>query len=188
MTTSSMNVRRLVYSAICLALCLVLPLLTGQIPQIGRMLSPMHIPVFLCGFLCGWPYGLAVGAIAPILRGAIFGMPVLFPTGIAMSFELAAYGFVSGLLFRALPKTTPYLYVDLVISMLCGRAVWGIVSFLLAGITQTEFSFGMFIAGAFTNAVPGIILHLLLIPAVVMAMVRAHLVLNASANRSRTTM
>jgi thiamine transporter ThiT len=180
MTTSSMNVRRLVYSAICLALCLVLPLLTGQIPQIGRMLSPMHIPVFLCGFLCGWPYGLAVGAIAPILRGAIFGMPVLFPTGIAMAFELATYGFVSGLLFRALPKTTLYLYVDLVISMLCGRAVWGIVSFLLAGITQTEFSFGMFIAGAFTNAVPGIILHLLLIPAVVMAMVRAHLVLNAA--------
>ena len=32
---------------------LALPFLTGQIPQIGAMLSPMHIPVLLCGFLCG---------------------------------------------------------------------------------------------------------------------------------------
>jgi len=178
MNTSNTNVRKLVYSAVCLALALVLPILTGQIPQIGRMLSPMHIPVFLCGFLCGWPYGLVVGAIAPVLRGVIFGMPVLFPTGIAMSFELAVYGAVSGILFRALPRKTLYLYVDLIIAMLCGRVVWGIVSFLLAGVAQTQFTFGMFIAGAFTNAVPGIILHLLLVPAIVMAMGRAHLVLN----------
>ena len=55
---------KITYSAVCLALALVLPFLTGQIPQIGKMLSPMHIPVYLCGFLCGWPWGLAVGFIA----------------------------------------------------------------------------------------------------------------------------
>lgn len=178
MRSSSKKVLKLVYAAVCLALCMVLPFLTGQIPQIGRMLSPMHIPVFLCGFLCGWPYGLAVGAIAPLLRGAIFGMPALFPTGVAMAFELAVYGSVSGILFRVFPRKVSYLYVDLVISMICGRIVWGIVSFVLAGIAQTQFSFAMFIAGAFTNAIPGIVLHLVLIPAVIVAMERAHLVLN----------
>ena len=58
------SVKKLVYSAICLALCLVLPFLTGQIPEVGSMLLPMHLPVLLCGFLCGGPWGAAVGFIA----------------------------------------------------------------------------------------------------------------------------
>ena len=98
------NLKKLVYAAVCLALCMVLPLLTGQIPQIGKQLSPMHIPVFLCGFLCGWPWGLAVGAIAPVLRSFLFGMPALYPDAVSMAFELATYGAVSGALYRALPR------------------------------------------------------------------------------------
>ena len=86
------STRKLTLSALFLALGLVLPLITGQIPQIGKMLLPMHIPVLLCGMVCGWPYGLAVGAVMPLLRGLLFGMPVLYPTGIGMAFELAAYG------------------------------------------------------------------------------------------------
>ena len=39
------TLKKLVFAALCLALCMVLPLLTGQIPQIGKALSPMHIPV-----------------------------------------------------------------------------------------------------------------------------------------------
>ena len=92
------STRKLTLSALFLALGLVLPLITGQIPQIGKMLLPMHIPVLLCGMVCGWPYGLAVGAVMPLLRGLLFGMPVLYPTGIGMAFELAAYGAVIGLL------------------------------------------------------------------------------------------
>lgn len=58
-------VRKLTYSALFLALAMVLPFLTGQIPEIGSMLCPMHIPALLCGFMCGWPWGLAVGFISP---------------------------------------------------------------------------------------------------------------------------
>lgn len=61
-------VRKLTYSALFLALAMVLPFLTGQIPEIGSMLCPMHIPALLCGFMCGWPWGLAVGFISPLLR------------------------------------------------------------------------------------------------------------------------
>ena len=164
------------YSAMCLALALVLPFLTGQIPQIGQALSPMHIPVFLCGFLCGWPWGLMVGFIAPLLRSALFGMPVLFPGAAAMAFELATYGFLSGLLFKLLPKKNRYIYVTLLISMVCGRIVWGAARYIFAGIQGTKFTFAAFVAGAVTNGVPGIVLHILLVPIIVMALEKAGLI------------
>ena len=92
------------FSSICIALGIILPFLTGQIPEIGSMLLPMHIPVLICGFICGWKYGLLVGLITPLLRSVSFGMPPIYPTAIAMSFELAAYGFISGLLFKIVNK------------------------------------------------------------------------------------
>ncbi len=60
--------------------------------------------------------------------------------------------------------------------MICGRIVWGIVRFLISGVTQTDFTFAMFIAGGITNAVPGIILQLIIIPVIVMALERAKLI------------
>ena len=168
--SSRKNLYRMVLAAMFLALAMVLPLLTGQIPQIGKMLSPMHIPVLLCGFFCGPWYGLLVGAIAPVLRSLIFGMPALFPNAFIMCFELATYGCVSGLLYKLLPKKIPYIYVSLIGAMLAGRAVWGIVSAIVYGITKAEFGWQAFLAGAFINAVPGIILHIVLIPILVIAL------------------
>lgn len=165
--------RKLTYSALCLALCMVLPFLTGQIPEIGSMLSPMHIPVLLAGFLCGPWWGLLVGAVAPPLRFVLFGMPPLFPTGMAMCFELAVYGLVSGLLYRKLPKKTANIYVSLISAMLLGRIVWGVVMVAISGVSGSPFTWAAFMAGAFVNAVPGIILHILLIPVIVMALRRA---------------
>jgi thiamine transporter ThiT len=172
------NTKKLVYSALCLALCLVLPFLIGQIPQIGQMLSPMHIPVFLCGFLCGWPWGLAVGFIAPLLRSVLFHMPAMYPGAISMAFELATYGAVSGLLYHLLPKKNGYIYVALIVAMLCGRVVWGIARYIMAGLSGSSFPWSAFLAGAFTNAIPGIILHIVLIPVLVMALKRARMVIN----------
>ena len=130
----------------------------------------MHIPALLCGFFCGPWYGLAVGAAAPLLRSLIYGMPPLMPTGIAMCFELAAYGFAAGLLYKLLPKKNGYIYVSLISAMLAGRVVWGIARVVLAGLTHSEFVWSAFLAGAFVNAVPGIILHILLVPTLVMAL------------------
>ena len=94
------NTKKLVYSALFLALALVLPFLTGQIQTFGQMLAPMHLPVLLCGFVCGPVWGLAVGAVAPLLRSLLFSMPPMFPTAVAMAFELAAYGLFTGLFYR----------------------------------------------------------------------------------------
>ena len=171
-TKTATLLRHLVYAAVCLALCMLLPFLTGQIPQIGSALSPMHIPVLLAGFLCGPWWAMAVGFVAPMLRHIWLGMPPLI-TAIAMSFELAAYGLFSGLLYRLLPKKTVNIYVSLIGAMILGRIVWGIAMVVISGVSGSAFTWSAFIAGALLNAVPGIIFHIVLIPILVMALKRA---------------
>lgn len=167
----------LTLAAMFMAIGLVLPFLTGQIQQFGNMLLPMHIPVLLCGLICGWQYGLTVGFILPLLRYMLFGMPVPFPTGIAMAFELATYGAVIGLLYsRSRWQCVVTLYRSMIFAMVAGRVVWGFVQILLLGISGNRFTWQMFIAGAFLNAIPGIILQLILIPAVMVALNRTGLV------------
>ena len=175
---SSLQIRRLTYAALYLALAMALPFVTGQIPEIGSMLCPMHIPALLCGFLCGWPWGLAVGFIAPLLRSVLFGMPALFPAAVAMAFELAVYGGMAGFLRQKLPHKKGVTYAVLLFSMLAGRIVWGAVRVILAGLSGSTFTWALFLAGAVTNAIPGIILQLVLIPVLVVAMERAGLSLN----------
>ena len=174
MNKSSSN-RRLTLSAMLLAVGMLLPFLTGQIQHIGNMLCPMHLPVFICGMLCGPLWGLAVGAVLPPLRSAVFGMPVLMPAAAAMAFELAAYGFISGFLRKRLPKTLPMLFVSLIAAMLLGRIVWGCVSVPIYGLSSKAFSWQIFFANGFVNAIPGMILQLIAVPAVVTALERAHL-------------
>ena len=168
----SLRLRKLTDSALFLALAMVLPFLTGQIPQIGSMLCPMHIPALLCGFVCGWPWGLAVGFVSPLLRMALFGMPPVW-VAIAMAFELAVYGAVAGILYRVLPRNKGNLYVSLLGAMVAGRLAWGLVKIILAGVQKTTFPLSAFFAGAITGAIPGIILQLILIPVVVMLLEKA---------------
>ena len=161
-------VLKLTYAALCLALAVVLPFLTGQIKTIGNMLSPMHFPVIICGFLCGGPWGAVIGFTAPILRSVLFGMPVLYPNALGMAFELATYGFVSGLCYKLFPKKIPFIYLSLIVAMISGRLVWGVARVIMAGLSGTEFPLSAFLAGAVTSAIPGIILQIVLIPPIVM--------------------
>ena len=177
----SLRIQKMTYAAIYLAIAMVLPFLTGQIRQIGQMLCPMHLPVLLCGFVCGWQWGLAVGAIAPVLRAVVFGMPQLYPTAVAMTFELAVYGAVSGLLYHFLPRKKWLVYPELVIAMIAGRIVLGCAHLIIAGIAHSEYTWAIFLAGAVTNAIPGIILQLILIPILVFTMEKTGLMLNEPA-------
>ena len=173
------NIRNMTTAAVMLALGQVLPFITGQIPQIGARLSPMHLPVMLCGFICGPVYGAVVGFICPLLRGAMFGMPPVFPGGIAMAFELCTYGLVTGIVFRALKKMKrlPRIYVTLVIAMLIGRVVWGLVRFVLSLLfANAGFSFAMFLSGAFIGAWPAFILQFVLIPLILEVLYNSKLI------------
>ncbi len=162
------SILKLILAALFLALAYVMPFFTGQIPEIGAMLCPLHIPVLLCGFICGPVWGAVVGFTAPLLRSMMLGMPPLFPTAVSMAFELAAYGIVTGLLHKKLPRKKPYIYVSLLSAMLVGRLVWGFAMFVCTGIGASDFTFAAFLAGAVTNALPGIIVQLVLVPVLVM--------------------
>ncbi len=170
-------IKNLVLSALFLGLGLTLPFLTGQIQSIGNMLLPMHLPVFLCGLICGWQYGITVGFILPILRSLLFTMPVMYPGAIAMAFELAAYAFVAGFIYsHSRWKCVRSLYRALLVAMLAGRIIWGIAQMILLGLGGKTFTVAAFVAGAVTNAIPGIILQLILIPIIMVALNRAKLV------------
>lgn len=161
------QLRRLVLSAMLLSVGIILPFFTGQIPSVGNMLLPMHLPVFICGLVCGWQYGGAVGLILPLLRSALFGMPPLYPNALAMAAELAVYGLLVGLLYALWHRRgIPAVYGAMIPAMLAGRGVWGLTQLLLLGLKDLPFSGHAFLTGAFLNAIPGIILQLVLIPAI----------------------
>lgn len=173
MKIENIHLKKLTYAALFLSLGLVLPFLTGQIPQIGSMLLPMHIPVLFCGLICGWQYGAAVGFVLPLLRYVLFGMPMM-PGALSMAFELASYGLVIGLVYSRLHlRKIVSLYISMITAMLVGRIVWGAVQTVIFSFGEKVFTFKMFLAGAFLNAFPGIVLQLVLIPAVMAALRRA---------------
>jgi len=173
---SQKALKNMVLSALFISIGLVLPFLTGQLKQIGNMLLPMHLPVFLCGLICGWKYGAAVGLVLPLLRSMLFSMPVLYPTAISMAFELSAYGLICGLIYALFKKQNAgKIYPALVISMLGGRAVWGIAQAVLLGVKDNAFTLKMFVTGAFVNALPGIVIQLVLIPLIMEALHRTNL-------------
>ncbi len=169
--------KKMALTAMFLALGMVLPFLTGQIPQIGSMLLPMHIPVFLCALICGEKWGTPMAFILPLFRSVIFGMPPIYPTAIAMAFELAAYAFTAGYLYsHSKWQCSRALMRCLITAMIAGRIVWGISQAILLGIGGNAFTIKAFIAGALLIAVPGIVLQLILIPAVMIALNRTKLV------------
>lgn len=157
--------RKLTLSAMFLAIGQILPFITGQIPQIGKMLCPMHFPILLCGFVCGPQFGMITGFICPLLRSILFNMPVMYPSAIGMAFELMTYGFVTGWPTEKWGKDSyAKVYMILIISMIAGRIVWGLAQIVLLGMKGNVFTVSAFLSGALLNAIPGIILQLLIIP------------------------
>ena len=169
------NTKKLVLSALFIALGIVLPFFTGQLPQIGNMLLPMHIPVLICGFVCGAPYGFAVGYIVPMLRSVMFGRPMMIPTAVGMAIELAVYGTVTGLMYARFKNKKLGIYISLITAMIAGRVVWGATSLLIYRALGNPFTWEIFAAEAFVNAVPGIVVQLVLIPVLIYSLYKAGL-------------
>ena len=170
------RLRKLVLAALFFAIGLVLPFVTGQVPQIGAMLLPMHLPVFLCSLICGWQFGLPVGLLLPIVRSLLFSMPPLFPTAVAMSAELAAYGFFAGFFYKLFLnhgwKKLFAVFVSMILAMILGRLVWGGMMWLLLSVSGKGFTFEQFLAGAVINAIPGIAMQIVLVPTIMMTLDR----------------
>lgn len=168
------STKKMVLAGMFVAIGLILPFITANIPEIGKRLCPMHIPIMLCGIFCGWQYGLVVGFITPLLRGFLFSMPVIFPEGLVMAFELAAYAVIISIVYKALPKKMWAIYVSLVTAMIGGRIVYGIVKAIIyaAGLLESPFTWQVFITSAIVKAIPGIISQIIIIPILVNAINR----------------
>lgn len=167
-----MKIRKMVLTALSIALGIVLPMTLHAIPNAGSIFLPMHIPVFICGLAIGWPYGLICGIATPLLSSAITGMPPA-PILPAMVFELAVYGVVSGWLYKKLHKhhAVTALYVSLAGAMLLGRVVMGVVQAFIFNIGN--YSVQTWVTASFVTALPGIAIQLILIPLVVLALKKA---------------
>lgn len=178
------TVVKLTLSAMFLAIGLVLPFFTGQIPQIGNMLLPMHIPVLLCGLVCGWPYGAFCGVVGPLLSSVVTGMPPAAAL-VHMLPELCVYGLACGLLAKLIHTGNLYgdLYCALIPAMLLGRIAGGAARalFLLGG--GQSYSLTLWVSAYLVEALPGIVLHLILVPALVVVLTKAGLVPARSARR-----
>ena len=167
-------IKRLVISALCVALCVVLPIAFHSIPDGGSIFLPMHIPVLICGMLCGWPYGLVCGLMGPLLSSAITSMPpaAMLP---AMMVECGTYGMVSGLMLKVVRtgKTYGDLYIALVTAMVAGRVLSGIAKALIfmPGISMTAW-----VTASFVTALPGIAIQLVFLPGVVCTLMKARVI------------
>ncbi len=167
-------VKKLVFTAVCAALCLVLPMAFHTIPNAGSIFLPMHIPVLLCGLICGWPYGGVCGIIGPLLSSLVTGMPpaAMLPS---MMVECCAYGFVTGMLMRHVhtKHAVADLYISLVSAMVVGRVV---ASFAKAWIFTPGVAPFAWVTTSLVAGIPGIAIQLVLMPMVVFALTRAKLI------------
>ena len=172
MTTHS-SARRLCITAVCLALCCILPMAFHSV-GLGSALSPMHIPVLLCGIVCGGWYGLACGIIGPILSSVLTGMPPI-PMLIRMIPELAVYGLAAGLALKYIRtgKDLADLYISLAIAMVLGRIAGGIASALFFMGSGESYTIALWASGYFVTAVPAIVVHLLLVPVLALTLTKA---------------
>ena len=168
---------QLVLAAMFTALGVLLPVLLHPFGVTGPVFLPMHIPVILCGFIIGKEYGALVGFIVPILSSATTGMPPLWPVAVSMALELAAYGFFAGLLSKKFN-----VVIALIGAMLAGRVVMAITNFVLIGVAGGAYTFSAFIGGAFVTAWPGILIQLILIPAILLALQKTDVMKKLSAN------
>ena len=168
------SVKKLVFTAVCAALCLVLPMAFHAVPNAGTIFLPMHIPVLLCGLICGWPYGGVCGIVGPLLSSLVTGMPpaAMLPS---MMVECCAYGFVTGMLMRHVhtKHAVADLYISLVSAMVAGRVLAG---FAKAWVFTPGISPFAWVTTSLVAGIPGIVIQLILMPMVVLALTKAKLI------------
>ena len=169
------TVKKSIITAVCIALCYVLPLMFHGIQNAGSIFCPMHIPVFICGLICGWPYGLLCGIAGPLLSSALTGMPpaAMLPS---MIVELAVYGAAAGLMMKLVHTKSTYadLYISLITAIVCGRVLAGVAKALI--FARGSYSMAAWVAANVVTSWPGTVIQLVFIPSIVFALMKANLI------------
>lgn len=157
---------KIVLSGLFIAIGVISPSLFHA-AGIGQQVSPMHFSVLLAGIILGPKYGLAVGILTPLLSGAMFAMPPLFPTATIMALELGTYALVVGIFYQKIKLTNNRIvniYIALIFAMLSGRLIYGLANTIIMGINGQTYAFKAYINAVFIGTWPGIVLQFMLIP------------------------
>jgi len=169
------SVKKSLLNAMCIALCVVLPMAFHGVKDAGAVFCPMHLPVYICGLVCGWPYGLLCGLSGPLFSSLLTGMPPANYLPLMMV-ELAVYGLASGLLMSLTHTKNLYadLYISLVGAMFCGRVIAGITRALI--FAHGTYSMHAWIMGYGITSLPGTLIQLAIIPVIIATLMRARLI------------
>lgn len=158
--------KELVLSGLLLASGIILPMIFHMFSLTGPIALPMHIPVLIGGFLLSPKLALALGIMTPVLSGLLTGMPVMFPMSIIMAVELGIYGLTASLATRKFNLST---VPSLIVSMITGRIGAGLTVAVLVEMFGVKMNPIMFVKGAVTTGLPGIIIQLIFIPSLIYA-------------------
>ena len=159
----STPVVRLVLGGLFIAIGVLFPQIFHFLPwpNAGSIFLPMHIPVILAGMLLGPYLGGIVGALVPFLSCLAFTMPPLARMPF-MVLELAAYGILAGLFVRKLRLP---VILSVVLTQIGGRLVYALSLLVAGGLLQIPGTSVLAVWTAVTTGIVGIILQLILIPA-----------------------
>lgn len=174
----SFSARTVSTAALVCALSVIVPqifhLIGGK--PLGNSFLPMHLPVLLGGYLLS-PIAAAIcGMLSPVLSFLLTGMPPM-PRLLFMIFELGAYGLFTSLFAR---KCRLPVFLSLPLSMAAGRAVYFFSAVFALHILHLEIS-GMpsaaaALISAVTTGIPGIILQIIAVPALLAALHKAKVI------------
>lgn len=168
-------VKQSIVTAVCLALCVVLPMAFHAIPRGGEIYDPMFFPIMVCGLSCDWGFGLLCGIAGPVLSTLFTGMPPVadLPT---MVVQGAFCGLLCGLMMLWVHTRSAYadLYIAIVVAIVVGSVAAGAVKALI--FAAGKYSIRMWAMGYFVKCLPGLIIQLVLVPSIIVALMKAHLV------------
>lgn len=176
---SNFNTLNTVTTAMLCAVAVILASSMHAFMEMGvaNLFSPMHFPILLVGILCGPIYGVIGGAVTPLINyltsGGTFNVQRMVP----MMVELAVYGLMTGLLRNVFLKNRVtskfFSTIVLVIAMVVGRAIHAIVKTFIVSNGQTFIAtLWTYFLADFTGTWAGILVQLILIPALLYALLR----------------
>lgn len=175
---TAFSARTVATAALVCALSVLVPqvfhLLGGK--PLGNAFLPMHLPVLLGGYLLNPAAAMLCGMLSPILGFLLTGMPAV-PRLFFMIFELGAYGLFTSLFAR---KCRLPVFLSLPLSMLAGRIVYFLSLLFALRVLHLELagapSASAALISAVATGVPGILLQLAAVPALLTAMRKAKVI------------
>lgn len=162
-------VKKSMISALCAAMCIVLPQTLSIIPGTDGVYGALHMPVLLCAFVCGGGSGFVCALIGLCLSSLIAGTPTLMMLPVLLA-ECMSGALVTGLIKKLCSFRKPERDIALCFGAgtILGRLGGAFVSALLFSFEATGFFIWM--GGYFISAMPGMIVQMVLLPILVIAL------------------